>query len=155
MANIVIIDTSVLLNLLDVPGRNRESEQVAAQFREFSTQNARFLLPFAVIIETAGFIKRVRDTGQRREVAKRFTCAITAPSRNSEHFIGSTSYPDQDDFEKWIKDFPDYAARDIDLTDLLIIRIWENAKNVAPDDRVQIWSLDQDLTGYDYNPVPR
>ncbi len=42
---VVIVDTSVLLNLLDVPQHNDHRDVVSYQFKEFVEANARLLLP--------------------------------------------------------------------------------------------------------------
>ena len=46
----------------------------------------------------------------------------------------------------------DYAMRGPDMSDLSIIKAWEVACAHHPRRRVRIWSLDQDLQGYDREP---
>ncbi len=58
MSAISIIDTSVFLNLLDVPNRNGEREQVYQAFSEYVELGATFILPMATIIETGNHIAR-------------------------------------------------------------------------------------------------
>jgi len=42
--------------------------------------------------------------------------------------------------------------RTVGMGDLSIIKEWEEAKKRTPYLRVFIWSLDNDLRGYDYQP---
>ena len=52
MSDIVIVDTSVLLNVLDIPAFNQNRAEVFAEFNEFLDSGASFLLPMAAIFET-------------------------------------------------------------------------------------------------------
>ncbi|MFM5322136.1 hypothetical protein ACET9O_21380 [Aeromonas caviae] len=72
MSAISIIDTSVFLNLLDVPNRNGEREQVYQAFSEYVELGATFILPMATIIETGNHIAQNGDGGTRRATAQRF-----------------------------------------------------------------------------------
>ena len=51
MSAIVIVDTSVLLNVLDVPAFNQDRDEILTQFRELLDSGASFLLPMAAIFE--------------------------------------------------------------------------------------------------------
>ena len=58
MTDIVIIDTTVLLNLLNVKGRNQNRAESVGEFRELININAEFLIPLATIFETSNHILR-------------------------------------------------------------------------------------------------
>ncbi len=75
----VFIDTSILLNLLDVPGKNSDRDLVAADFKKRQTEGATFVLPVTTIIETGNHIAQLDHSGQRRrQCAEKLVSALTA-----------------------------------------------------------------------------
>ncbi len=58
-AGIVIVDTSVFLNVLDVPGFNQEYAAVEEEFRSFVKNGADFELPAATVLETGNHITQL------------------------------------------------------------------------------------------------
>jgi hypothetical protein len=64
------IDTSVLCNLLDVPGRNQDREELQAEFRALvEGGRTRFVIPVTTVIETGNHIANAE--GDRRGAAER------------------------------------------------------------------------------------
>ena len=61
MSGIVIVDTSVFLNVLDVPGFNQDREADLARFRELIEAGANLLLPIAAIFEAGNHIAQLAD----------------------------------------------------------------------------------------------
>jgi len=60
----VFVDTSIMLNLLDVPKRNDERAKVQAELRKWQSQNATFILPVTTILETGNAVAKI-DGGSR------------------------------------------------------------------------------------------
>ena len=60
MLDIVIVDTSVFLNVLDVPGFNQDREADLARFRELIEAGANLLLPIAAIFEAGNHIAQTK-----------------------------------------------------------------------------------------------
>lgn len=52
MSEIVVIDTSVFLNVLDVPGFNQDRDSVLRELERLINRNATLLLPMAAVVET-------------------------------------------------------------------------------------------------------
>ena len=77
MKSIALIDTSILLELLEVPGRDSKSAEIKKQLRE-KQRDAResLILPLAAILETGNHVGRVPDGALRRQAAKRFVDVI-------------------------------------------------------------------------------
>lgn len=50
--NVRFIDTSVMMNLLEVPGRCADSQMIKEEFRKTIENNEVLILPIATIIET-------------------------------------------------------------------------------------------------------
>ncbi len=72
MSGIVIVDTSVFLNVLDVPGFNQDREADLSQFSDFIEAGANLLLPIAAIFEAGNHIAQLADGQQRRRYAETF-----------------------------------------------------------------------------------
>ena len=154
MTDIVIIDTTVLLNLLNVTGRNQNREESVDEFRRLLSINAEFLIPLATIFETSNHIKQVKRVGNqiKRRWAEKLRDAVTQTVDGSEFWIGAIRFPDPNEFNKWIDEYPNCAARGKDLNDISIIKEWCRMREIYPNRRVRIWSFDQHLMGYDNNP---
>jgi hypothetical protein len=47
MSSLCIIDTSIFTNILDVPNRNQDKEDIDEQFKEYIELEFQFILPMA------------------------------------------------------------------------------------------------------------
>ncbi len=66
-----LVDTSVLCELLEVPGKSQQASAVQADFQLRVGRGEQFLLPATTIIETGNHIAQVK-TGDRRAAAERY-----------------------------------------------------------------------------------
>lgn len=160
MSAIVLLDTSVYLNILDVPNNNQDRETVFSFFEKMVNDDALFLLPMATIWETGNHIADLPDGGRRRRFAQVLVEDVTKAMEGRLPYQ-STYFPDREEFLKWLSDFPSYAGRNksvkktregVSLADMSMIKEWERTCAKNPMRRVLIWSLDSDLMGYDRNP---
>lgn len=76
MSSVCLIDTSIFLNLLDVPYCNEARAAVAEDFATFVEAGCSFLLPMATILETGNHIAQNGDGNLRRKTAQRFVFAV-------------------------------------------------------------------------------
>ena len=157
MRDIVLLDTSVYLNVLNVPGRNQQREEVFNHFELRANNRDHFLLPMATIWETGNHISRLSTGTLRRQYAQQLTENVQA-ALNGEAPFRPTYFPDSSIFAQWLQAFPDFAQRNkspektnegISLSDLSIIKEWEQTRDRHSMSRVLIWSLDSDLAAYD------
>lgn len=75
------IDTSVLCNLVDVPGRNQHRDELQTEFRELVADGSvRFVIPVTSIIETGNHIANAN--GDRRAAAKRLQRFLEQAARD-------------------------------------------------------------------------
>ena len=81
---------------------------------------------------------------------ERLRDAVNQITNGLGFWIGTIRFPDPNEFMAWIDEYPRYAACQIDLNDLSIIKEWERMCEINPNQRVRIWSYDSDLEGYDY-----
>lgn len=129
MAGIYIIDTSVLLNILDVPGRNQDRDTVFATFEARIKAGSRFQVPIAVIVETGNHIARIPGGNNRRGYAEKF-CAMVEKALEGKAPWVVTPIPDVGKIRKWLTDFPDqYAVRGFGIADRSIIHAWEEVQS--------------------------
>jgi hypothetical protein len=152
MGAVVLVDTSVFLNVLDVPAFNQRREQMLRQFRQFIEERAHLLLPMASVFEAGNHIAQLNYGRLRREHAERFVRMVreaiggNAPWRPIQP-------PILEEIGAWLDQFPDHAMRGIGMGDMSIIKEWESASARHPHLRVLIWSLDAGLAAYDRRPT--
>lgn len=160
MSAIVLIDTSVYLNVLDVPGFNQDRKEILREFQSRIQDNDHFLLPLAVVWETGNHVAHLANGQMRRTYAQKLVDDVKK-AFNEETPYRATHFPSRKEFADWLSDFPPAAMRNksrqkpnegTSLADLSIIKEWKRNCDLHPMSRVRIWSLDSDLAGYDRQP---
>ncbi len=151
MTSVAIIDTTVFLNVLDVPGRNQNRSHVFSCMRELIENNTTLLLPMAAVYETGNHIARLTDGGHRWCFALKFKGEVLKAIDGKAPWQAMTA-PTIDLVREWLIGFPDSAKRGAGMGDLSIIKEWENFKKKTPNFRVFIWSLDDHLRAFDHSP---
>ena len=61
MSKIHFVDTSVLTELLNIPGFNKRHKQIIAEYLQLEGNGDIFVLPVAVLVETGNHIAHVSD----------------------------------------------------------------------------------------------
>lgn len=156
MSEVVLLDTSVFLNVLDVPGRNQDRRQVLEEFQRRVMASNLFMLPLATIWETGNHIAHLADGRLRRRFAEVLRATVRQ-AFNGEAPFRPTFFPEPPEFLSWIEDFPDSAMRNksenrtsegTSLADHSLIKEWQRLCRQHPLSTVRIWSLDVDLKAY-------
>ncbi|MCB9264780.1 MAG: hypothetical protein H6558_07135 [Lewinellaceae bacterium] len=145
-----IVDTSVFLNVLDVPQFNQDRGEVLANFESRINNGDTFLLPITTVIETGNHIARINNGNQRQDFAQKFSDQVLA-SIEGESPWKPLEYPEAEDVKKWLADFPNTAQAGVGLGDHIIIKQWKEQCSKYPAYLVKIWSLDIHLQGYECN----
>ena len=70
--NVRFMDTSIVLNLLEIPGKCQDAEKIKLEFKEAVDTREVLILPMATIIESGNHIAHIADGTVRREKAIRF-----------------------------------------------------------------------------------
>ena len=151
MSKVIIVDTAVLLNILNVPTRNQDHHEVCEELDEVLVAGANLLLPLAAVFETGNHIAQLPDGGRRRRFSRIF-CDQVRMALMGEAPWALIPLPNFDQLAEWLDHFPDHAMRGVSMGDLSIIKAWEDACARHRGQRVRIWSLDQHLQGYDHAP---
>jgi hypothetical protein len=151
MSEIVLVDTSVLMNVLAVPGFDQRRAAVLAEFTRLIDEAAHLFLPMAALLEAGNHIAQLADGRVRRETASRFAAQIRlalagqAPWRPMQ-FLDAVA------LSAWIDEFPDAAMQGLGIGDLSIRQDWQTLCTRHPLSRVRVWTLDADLAGLDQRP---
>jgi predicted nucleic acid-binding protein len=147
-ATIVIIDTSVFVEVLAVPGKSQAVEETRAELEEWIESDAALLLPIAVIIETGNHIAQVSNGAKRRRAAQSFVARVQEALDGESPFEPTPSFA-VDSLREWLPSFVQRATEGIGMADASLIELWDQQRALNPFRRVLIWSLDDDLSGYD------
>lgn len=142
------IDTSVFLNIIDVPGRNQQREEVMRELKgllEDTTQNV-LILPFATIIETGNHIAHCADGHDRRKTAKKFVECIEKTINHDAPWQYYGKQLTKEDLWEICEEFPDCAMRGEGFGDLSILQTYKKYKDETPAiHKIRIWSVDGHL----------
>jgi hypothetical protein len=76
------IDSSILCNLLDIPGKNESHTTVLEEFRARALRGTTFVIPVAAVIETGNHIEQVNEGGHRRRCGWRTGSAVKVERRS-------------------------------------------------------------------------
>ncbi|WP_253650330.1 hypothetical protein [Vibrio sp. Y29_XK_CS5] len=156
MSSVCIIDTSVFLNLLNVPRKNQDKETVISSFQDYVELGVTFILPMATIIETGNHIAQNGDGGIRRKTAERFCSAVKGAFTGSAPYQPS-EFPNSAEVLTWLDSYPQHAGASKSATkqnegtsfgDLSIIEEFNKCIEKFSNREVFIWSLDSDLAAY-------
>lgn len=150
---VLFIDSSVLCNLLRVPGFSDRAEEIQRIFNTRWEAGAKFVLPITSIIETGNHISQCN--GDRHAAAERFRIALEAAvSRNAPWIIH--------DFQ-WDSGFMEevlagdstgstlvqhFTANLLSAGDLTILVERDRFAQKRSFDSVEIWTLDENLDSY-------
>ena len=159
MSSICLIDTSIFLNLLNVPNCNESKQKVIEDFKTYVEAGCTFLLPMVTIVETGNHIAQNGDGNVRRITAQRFVEEVKAAFSGDAPW-SPTIFPTQEEILSWIDAFPDYAGKNkapdkpegTSFGDLSIIQEFHKACERFSMSEVFIWSLDSDLQSYHQKP---
>ena len=164
MADICLLDTSILLNILNVPSKNQDRATVMEDFKTYVESNCRFIIPLVVAVEIGNHISQNGNGDTRRKIARQFVDMMCRTFSGDLPFEIS-DFDLKNEWQNWISEFIDKAGQNktaakpnegMSLTDLSIIKEYYSlqAKNRANRNKhvkVFIWSLDSDLAAYGHS----
>lgn len=150
---VVFIDTSVLLNILAVPGMCADSVEVKSVFRDRVAAGVKFVLPVTTVIETGNHVANC--SGDRRSASVRYTSAINAARASDPPW----TIRDVNWGEEFLADLVNGASTGSDLLshlsagtmgagDLSILVERDQFVRDSAFSNVQIWTLDRRLAAY-------
>lgn len=84
MRQLWLVDTSVLCELIEVPGKSRGDGVVRAEFETLAAGGDRFIIPVTTVIETGNHVEQAG--GDRRAAAERLANVVSAAAEGREPF---------------------------------------------------------------------
>ena len=84
MSPVTFLDTSVLCELVGVPGKSQRGDQVRAEYARRVVAGERFVVPITAVIETGNHIAQA--SGDRRSAAQRLVGLLTAAAAGEPPF---------------------------------------------------------------------
>jgi len=151
MTAVCLLDTSVFLEILNVPTKALQHEAIMEQLGERLRLRETLFLPMATILETGNHIGQNGDGRERRACAKRFVEQVNAALAGGSPFK-PISFLTAKEMAVWLAEFPQHAATGSGLGDLSIIHDWNRLCSLHRGQRVYIWSLDAHLSAFDRAP---
>lgn len=148
MSAIVIVDSSILTNILDVPGRNQDRDAVLAQLADLIDNGDHLFIPMAAVVEVGNHIAHVGPGARRRQAAARFVREVRKALRNEAPWK-PINFPSNEEVLGWLNEFEDSATRRVGMGDLAIRKEWQALCDRHALSRVWVWTLDADLAGLD------
>jgi hypothetical protein len=152
MKQITFLDTSVLCELLEVPGKCRDDDEVRIEFELRVAEGERFVIPITAVIETGNHIANAN--GDRWTAAQRLAAMVEAASADRPPFAPNQVAWDADFIAELLKgdsterSFVDLAcAGQLGAGDIAILveRDRYVKSSAMTRDRVRIWTLDARL----------
>ena len=143
----ILIDTSVMLEILDVPGKAHDHGTIMNEFKEKADADCSFFIPLATILETGNHIAQNGDGRQRLDSAIKFVKLIEK-SIEGESPFKVLKFFDQGELRNWLQEFPESAKRKESFGDLSIRKDLDRLHELKPREDIFIWTLDGHLDAY-------
>ena len=129
---VCIVDTSVLVELLGLPGFEENHDIRVEEFAERIAARETFLLPLPVLLETGTHVAQIANGNYRRQCAERF-CAFVKPALVGDTPFVPTPSPDISEVASWLDDFPVHAMQKVGLVDRSLIALFERQRPSGED----------------------
>lgn len=148
MRAVCLLDTSIFVEILNLPRKAVQHDEIMASLRRKIGDDEQLFLPMATILETGNHIGQVKDGHRRRCCAITFVQQVNA-ALNGDSPFKPVSFLEARQLQAWLDEFPDHASQGSGLGDLSIIHDWQRLCEQNTGRRVYIWSLDEHLAGFD------
>lgn len=157
MITYIVVDTSYLVELFEVPGHFNESfaKEIKTRFKNATTQGNKLYIPIPVLFELANHIAHVADGNKRRELVTRFSETVMRgidPEITFINIISCTAFAVaselSDNLEKFVQDFAEqFSQQGLGFTDSAIVLEAKSLK--TKHNQVHIWTTDEPLKPYE------
>lgn len=140
-----IVDTSVLMNILDIPNYNQDRPMIFEHFKQRVSNKDKFLLPYIAILEAGNHIAQLPSN--RYGLADKFIKYIKDALDGTAPWT-PLNFPNQNDINNILLNFPNMASKKIGFGDCAIINEWKIQKNKFPNYSIRVWTIDSGLQDY-------
>lgn len=148
MKTICLVDTSIFLELLNVPNKANQHVDITAQLAAKIEDKESLFLPMATVMETGNHIGQIADGNYRRQRAESFVKQVQLAIDGSCPFK-PINFLEANDMRMWLAEFPNWVNQRRGLGDLSIKHDWDRLCEQNQARRVYVWSLDGHLSSFD------
>jgi hypothetical protein len=145
MSAICLIDTSVFMEILNVPGKAMAHEETLVDLRGKIEGGETLFLPMATILESGNHVAQVQNGSQRKRLAEEFVHYVKQALKGESPFK-PLNFTTPEQMQLWLDDFPESAMRRQGLGDLSIIYDFRTQCSKNRYLKVYVWSLDDHLS---------
>lgn len=146
MGQVVIVDTSVFLNILDVPGKNQDRDATLDAFEEHIDAGDHLYLPLPCIIETGNHVAQLSNGHERYKFAALFEQQVLKAINGDAPWQPVPLLSEaNDDLRRWLADFPNEAISQVSMTDVTVKHLYAEFCRKFGMSTVRVWSLDRHL----------
>lgn len=131
MSAVCLVDTSVLCEILKVPGKHQDHQQHLAELQRRTGRGETLLLPMATNLETGNHIGQMRQGGLRFTTAERFVKLVQQAIDGQIPFT-PTPFFQPEQLQAWLAEFPSWASRGSGFGDLSIKKEWDRQVRLHP-----------------------
>ena len=148
--NVRFMDTSIVMNLLEIPKMCADSEEVKKEFKAAVENKEILILPVSTIIESGNHIAHIANGTIRREKAIMFQEFLKKTANEEAPWTLYGVELTKEDLLILAEQFPDKALKmQMGIGDMSIIRFYEKYKATTPAiGSIMIWSTDNHLSVY-------
>ena len=147
--NVKFIDTSVMLNLLEVPYMCSDADKVKEEWKQNLEAKDVLIMPFATIIETGNHIAHISNGNKRREIAGKFGEFLRKTANGEAPWKLYGVKNTKEELFYLADNIEEFATREIGIGDMSIVYAYERYIEETPGvGTIMIWSTDTHLQGY-------
>lgn len=148
--NVRFMDTSIVMNLLEIPNMCSDAAKVKEEFHSAVNEKETLILPISTIIESGNHIAHIADGTIRRKKALKFQEFLKKTAKEEAPWTLYGVELTKEDLLILAEQFPDKALQmRMGIGDMSIIRFYEKYKEITPAiGRIMIWSTDRHLSDY-------
>ena len=148
MSKVHFIDTSVLVELLNIPNMNARHVQAKTEYEQLVSNRDVFVLPIAVLVETGNHIAHIDDGNVRYQIAGYFSDLVQKAINAEDNWNTVPEIP-KETLERIMSQFPVQAQAKTGFGDVSIVAQFEDYwQNRQPIGEMRIWSFDTHLQSY-------
>jgi hypothetical protein len=148
MRTVCILDSSVLDEVLAVPGKSGEHTTAADDLLQKAKNGELLVLAWPVLVEVGGHIAHCRDGTGRRKLAEAFA-ELVKKALEGRGPLSVAELPKSPEISRALDSFADAAMRGLSLADLVLGQLYERYCEEMPYARIYVWSFDRHLSGFD------
>jgi hypothetical protein len=148
------VDTSVLCNIVPVPGRDQDRTMVRARLKEMQHSRDVLILPVTAVVETGNHISQLRKGHERRQAASTLTRLVRLVIERKAPWQLHAFWWDENFLKILIEgagtgsSLVAHAVARVGCGDLCVLAERDIYRERTAIEDVQIWTLDQQLAAY-------